>query len=234
MFRVYTGSLLSTFLTPLLRDVECLDKETCFPLAFAVPAVLMIVAILIFLAGRICNLYKMSMPEENIIVKFCSCIWTSFKESRKHKSKNSDADMLDYGAAKFGKAFVADCRAVLNVLYMFIPFPVFWALFDQQGSLWIFQARNMDGLLGGDTALLPDQVQLANPFLILALIPVFEYGVYPLFQKFGMLTKPLQKIVTGGTLAGVAFVITGLLELGLKVSETKTFFNELSNFNLYF
>ena len=203
--------------------MECLDKETCFPLAFAVPAVLMIVAILIFLAGRICNLYKMSMPEENIIVKFCSCIWTSFRESRKHKSKNSDADMLDYGAAKFGKAFVADCRAVLNVLYMFIPFPVFWALFDQQGSLWIFQARNMDGLLWGDTALLPDQVQIVNPFLILALIPVFEYGVYPFFQKFGMLTKPLQKIVTGGTLAGVAFVITGLLELGLKVSETKTF-----------
>lgn len=217
---------MSTFLTPMLRTIECLDKETCFPLAFGVPALLMIVAILVFLAGRMCNLYKMTMPEENIIVKFFSCIWTSFKESRKHKSKNSDADMLDYGAAKFGKAFVSDTRAVLNVLYMFIPFPIFWALFDQQGSLWIFQARNMNGLLWGDKALLPDQVQLVNPFLILALIPVFEYGVYPLFQKCGMLKTPLQKIVTGGTLAGVSFVITGILELQLRVSFSLSHFNK--------
>ena len=129
---INAGSLLSTFLTPLLRDIECLGKDTCFPLAFAIPAILMIVAILIFLVGRICNLYKMTMPEENIIVKFCSCIWTSFKEWRKHRksNRNSDSDMLDYGAAKFGKSFVADCRAVLNVLYMFIPFPVFWVSFQ--------------------------------------------------------------------------------------------------------
>ena len=75
----------------------------------------------------------------------------------------------------------------------------------------------MNGELWGTTKLLPDQIQLANPFLILALIPCFEYGLYPLCQKFGMLKTPLQKIVTGGTLAGVAFIITGLLELGLRV-----------------
>merc|ERR1711953_1587176 len=136
------------------------------------------------------------MPEENIIVKFFSCIWTSFKESRKHKSKNSDADMLDYGAARFGKAFVADTRAVLNVAYMFLPFPIFWALFDQQGSRWVFQARHMNGDIK-ITTFLPDQMQVIAPVLILVFIPFFDYVMYPALNKYGLLKTSLQKIITG-------------------------------------
>ena len=45
-FAINAGSLISTFLTPILReDVECFGQSTCFPLAFGVPAVLMIVAV---------------------------------------------------------------------------------------------------------------------------------------------------------------------------------------------
>jgi len=40
------GSLFSSFLTPELRqNVHCLGKDTCFPLAFGVPALLMFTAI---------------------------------------------------------------------------------------------------------------------------------------------------------------------------------------------
>ncbi len=38
--------------------------------------------------------------------------------------------------------------------------------------------------MNGDTfgaIILPDQMQVANPILILLFIPLFEYGVYPLF-----------------------------------------------------
>jgi solute carrier family 15 oligopeptide transporter 1 len=45
-FAINSGSLISTFLTPVLReDVKCLDQDTCYPLAFGVPAVLMIVSV---------------------------------------------------------------------------------------------------------------------------------------------------------------------------------------------
>ena len=54
-----------------------------------------------------------------------------------------------------------------------------------------------------------------NYFRILAFIPLFEYVVYPVFAKFGMLTKPLQRIVTGGTLAGVSFVVSGKVHIML-------------------
>lgn len=43
---INVGSLVSTFLTPELRhSVHCLGKNTCFPLAFGVPAAVMLTAI---------------------------------------------------------------------------------------------------------------------------------------------------------------------------------------------
>lgn len=43
---INAGSLLSTFITPILReDVQCFDQASCFPLAFGVPAILMIIAV---------------------------------------------------------------------------------------------------------------------------------------------------------------------------------------------
>ncbi|CAG7726125.1 unnamed protein product, partial [Allacma fusca] len=32
---------------------------------------------------------------------------------------------------------------------LFIPVPLYWSLYDQQGSRWTFQASRMDGDLGG-------------------------------------------------------------------------------------
>lgn len=45
-FAINAGSLLSTFITPILRnDVECFGNTSCYPLAFAVPGVLMVISI---------------------------------------------------------------------------------------------------------------------------------------------------------------------------------------------
>lgn len=45
-FAVSAGSLISTIITPILRaDVHCFGQTDCFPLAFGVPAVLMLVSI---------------------------------------------------------------------------------------------------------------------------------------------------------------------------------------------
>lgn len=43
---INAGSLISTLITPILReDVQCFGQNSCFPLAFGVPAVLMLIAI---------------------------------------------------------------------------------------------------------------------------------------------------------------------------------------------
>ena len=43
--------------------------------------------------------------------------------------------MLDYAETRYGKDFVSDVKSLKNVSYMFLPFPIFWALFDQQVRL---------------------------------------------------------------------------------------------------
>ena len=45
-FAVNCGSLISTFISPILReDVHCFGEDSCFPLAFGLPAFLMVVSI---------------------------------------------------------------------------------------------------------------------------------------------------------------------------------------------
>lgn len=74
----------------------------------------------------------------------------------------------------------------------------------------------MSGEFSGFT-LKPDQMQVINPILILAFIPLWETAVYPLFNKFNLLKTPLQKMVIGGLLAALAFVISAIVEFELEV-----------------
>lgn len=47
---------------------------------------------------------------------------------------------LDVTGNKYSKIEVSDTNAALEVLYIFIAYPVFWALFEQQVSLQIMFA----------------------------------------------------------------------------------------------
>lgn len=109
---------------------------------------------------------------------------------------------------------ISDIKSVLKILLLFLPLPLFWALFDQQGSRWTFQATRMNGDIGF-MEIKPDQMQLINPLLILVFIPIFDCAVYPALAAIG-LKRPLQKLAAGGILAGIAFLISGFVELQLE------------------
>lgn len=122
---------------------------------------------------------------------------------------------MDYAEAKYGKKLVDDLKATLKVLFLYLPLPVFWALFDQQGTGWTFQARRMNGNIGFYT-ILPDQMQVVNPLLILIFIPLFQYIIYPILNKFNLLTKPLHRIVCGGLLAAIAFIVSAGISMAIE------------------
>jgi hypothetical protein len=115
--------------------------------------------------------------------------------------------------------FVEDVRLVLRVLVMFLPLPIFWTLFDQQGSRWTLQAVRMNGELG-TVAVKPDQMQALNPILILVLIPIFEFGVYPLAAKCRLLKRPLQRMVVGMVIAGLSFMLAGFVQISVQNADT--------------
>lgn len=109
---------------------------------------------------------------------------------------------------------------MLRILLLYLPLPFFWALFDQQGSRWTFQANRMNGDLGFYT-IKPDQIQMVNPLLILVFIPVFEIVFYPILSMLGI-RRPLQKLGFGGILAGFAFLISALVEWQIENSPEKS------------
>ncbi|XP_076046258.1 solute carrier family 15 member 1-like isoform X2 [Oratosquilla oratoria] len=213
-FSINAGSLLSTFLTPVLRDdVSCFGDD-CYALAFGVPAILMGVAIVLFMAGY--ALYTIKAPEGNIVVEVSQCIGRALKNRFSSSGTRSNKEhWLDHASDKYSEKLIGEVKILLKVLMLYIPLPFFWALFDQQGSRWTFQATRMSGEVGGWN-IKPDQMQVVNPFLILLLIPIFDTVLYPFLGKCGLLKKPLQRIFMGGVLAGVAFLVSGFLELELE------------------
>jgi POT family proton-dependent oligopeptide transporter len=107
-------------------------------------------------------------------------------------------------------------RAMRNLAPIFLIFvPVFWSIFDQTGSAWVLQAKEMDRQFAGQIWL-ESQVQALNPLLILVLIPVFTYVVYPLAGKVVKVT-PLRKIGFGLGLTAVAFGISAFIETQIQM-----------------
>lgn len=75
-FSINLGSLLSTIVTPILReDVKCFDMPDCFPAGFGLPAVLMALSIIIFVCGK--PLYKIEKTHGKMITKVCKTIGVS-------------------------------------------------------------------------------------------------------------------------------------------------------------
>lgn len=109
-------------------------------------------------------------------------------------------------------------KGIAGLVPVFLSVAVFWALWNQTMSAWVLQAKKMDlNFLG--LVLKPAQVQAVNPILILVLIPLSAYVLYPLVDRFFKLT-PLRKISIGLFLTVPSFLLTAWIEqqigLGLK------------------
>ncbi|KAJ8283069.1 hypothetical protein COCON_G00055880 [Conger conger] len=208
---INAGSVLSTVITPILRgDVQCFGGD-CYALAFGVPAILMIIATVVFIAGS--GLYKKAPPEGNILLEVCKCIGCAVKNrwrNRKYGSKR--AHWLDWAEDQYSKRLIQEIKMVLRVLVLYIPLPMFWALFDQQGSRWTLQATRMNMDFGG-FILKPDQMQMLNALLILIFVPIFDMGVYPLVGLCRIKLTPLRKMATGMIFAALAFGAATVVEV---------------------
>ncbi|MEP2777369.1 MAG: POT family MFS transporter [Luteolibacter sp.] len=103
----------------------------------------------------------------------------------------------------------------LTPVYLFVA--MFWALFDQTGSTWIFQSQDMDRqFLGFEW--LPSQIQSLNSVFVLSFIPLFSYLIYPAVEKFWPLS-PLRKMGVGLLLMAAAFVLVSLIQVRIDAGE---------------
>jgi POT family proton-dependent oligopeptide transporter len=123
------------------------------------------------------------------------------------------------GTIYFKETFSGEnLRAILRLCSIFAFVVVFWALFDQIGTLWQIQARSLDRvlpqwvpLIGGSEMLAAQVSAIWNPLFILLLIPIFSYLIYPFASKFVKVT-PLRKIGFGLWIMGFSFTLVSILQ----------------------
>jgi POT family proton-dependent oligopeptide transporter len=96
----------------------------------------------------------------------------------------------------------------LSVIYVFVI--MFWSLYDQMDSSWVILAKSLErNWLGYKW--LPSQIVAANPLLIMLLIPLFSYVIYPGINKIFPLT-PLRKASIGLFIAALPFAVAGAIK----------------------
>lgn len=213
-FAINVGSMLSLFLTPVFKrlpDQHIAGLTITGPqIAFGVPGLLMALATFIFWLGR--KKYVRVPPKKITRVNFMNIsFYALFHLGKKQKGQH----MLDVSKESFPAESVENTKAVWRVLAVFAFIPVFWALYDQNGSEWVLQATKMNltvNLGFTSVTLLPEQVQLTNPILILAFIPLFSYGVYPAIEKMGIKVTSLRKIGAGMVFTMITFVVIALIQ----------------------
>jgi POT family proton-dependent oligopeptide transporter len=115
------------------------------------------------------------------------------------------------GMGFFREMFSGDgLRAIFNLVPLYLFLIPFWSLFDQTHSSWVHQAKRMY-LAGFDPEKFPAQLQTVNAVMVLAFIPLFTYGVYPLLGRWFTVT-PIRKIGIGLFVAALAFMVSSLIQ----------------------
>ncbi len=128
--------------------------------------------------------------------------------------RNRFAHIPAGGTGFIKEAFSREGLGTLGRLFGVYAFvAMFWALFDQTGSAWVLQAQRLDrNFLGIEW--LASQIQAINPILVMTLIPIFSYVIYPAINKVFPLT-PLRKISIGFFITVPAFLIPAYIEMRL-------------------
>ncbi|MDG1138754.1 MAG: MFS transporter [Opitutales bacterium] len=124
------------------------------------------------------------------------------------------------GISLFRETFSPENIKILLRLSLIFSFVIlFWALFDQIGTLWQVQARSLDRTIPdwipwvGGMEMLASQVSAVwNPLFILILIPCFSSFVYPFFEKYFTI-NPLGKMRFGLWVMGLSFAMVSWIQM---------------------
>ncbi len=93
--------------------------------------------------------------------------------------------------------------AKIAIIFLFLS--MFFALYYQSQSAWVLQAEKME-LRWLWITWLPAQMQVANSILVVVMIPLFAYVVYPAINKLWSLTL-LRKMEIGMFVTAASFLV---------------------------
>lgn len=198
------GSFFSTLLIPYIL------KHWGARVAFGIPGILMGIATVVFWLGRKHYVIVPSGRKSGA----AGFLPVLFHALARLPRRRRGEGFWDCARDKFRPEEVEGAKAAAAVFGVFATVPMFWALFDQHSSTWILQAQQMDRhFLGFEFE--ASQIAALNPAMVMVLIPIFGFGVYPLVCKLGVNVTPLRRMSAGMILAGFSFVAAAMIQSAL-------------------
>ncbi len=203
-FSINFGSFFSTMLIPWVLP-------TYGPgWAFGIPGILMALATVVFWMGKPYYVHVPPTGKEG-----GSKFWGILLHAITHMGdKRPGQKWLDTAREKFGNEKVDGAQAALDVFKVLVAISAFWALFEQHGSTWVLQAKQMDRNFLGWT-LEAAQIPSLNPIMVMVLIPIFTLGIYPMVERMGIKVTPLRKMGAGMVMTTLSFLMAAAIQNAL-------------------
>ena len=175
-----------------------------YGIAFGVPGILMAIATLVFWLGTK-HYVRVPASRETKSAGFFQVVFTTLFTPATSGPKGFWAK----ARTRFSDQEVDAARSVLPILFVFALVPVFWSLFDQTNTTWVLQGEKMvpTSILGFQIG--AEEMQSANPAIVMILVPLLTLLVYPVIGKFA---APLRRMAYGMFLASASYLIVAALQ----------------------
>ncbi|EOB15380.1 Solute carrier family 15 member 1 [Nosema bombycis CQ1] len=204
-FAINLGSMLSSFISPLLSNIGCGKRLSCYPAAFGSSSILLATSIILFYLGT--KLYVKNKPKVGDMFNEISNI---FNMMINYNTTKPEGIVEEHHINQTSENY-----NVLRILKLFIPITFFWMLFDQQTTTWVEQGFKMKdtSIIGNrNVQILSSQMQTFNSIFIILFIPIFTKFIYPFFEYVGLKLTPIKKMGCGIFLASLSFIISAYVE----------------------
>lgn len=204
------GAFFGFALIPWMRD------EAGYRWAFGVPGIFMGLATLVFWLGT--KHYIRHPPaREAQRGGLLPVVWFAFTHRRERQPGQS---FLDPALARFTGEEVESVRAVGGIVMMFATMPVFWALFNQVNTTWVFQGEKMTPFHVLGYKVDGERMQSFGALLVMIWVPVLTLWLYPLAQRLGLRLTALRRMGAGMVLGAVSFFICGWIQARMDAGQT--------------
>ena len=198
-FSINAGSMIATVAIPWTYD------HFGPKWAFGIPGLLMALATVIFFMGR--KRYVKVPPQG---VNRNNLVFITFYALTHMGQRKPGQSLLDVAKGPYDPEKVEGMKAVYRVMAVFFFALAFWAVWDQCLSEWTLYAAKSDlniNLGFFSFAMEPGQVSTFNTVFLMIFIVLFNYKIYPFFDKIGLKTTPLRRLGVGLVLTALSFVV---------------------------
>ena len=159
-------------------------------------------------------------PDDGFLAVFLYSVWSLIKKPKPADEREDGGELRSHwffgpASRRFGQEIAEGPLAVFKIISVFLMVSIFWGLFDQHSSSWLRQAALMDRDFDtpwGSFEVLVEQTSSLNPIMVMMLIPVVMFGLYPLMNRLGFEATPLRRMTIGMVIAAVSFVAVAIVQ----------------------